>query len=148
MNKVGKYEINDQFFYDRDTHFWVDLSEKGVARIGMSPLVQETSGSFVAVVVDDQKAIKQGESFGSIEAEKHVGPLISPVSGELLEVNQAVIENPRLINTDPYGVGWLIKLALTDQEEEMKRLISGGKNITDWFVAELKRFEEKGWIAQ
>ena len=147
MKKIDKYEINEHVYYDRDTHFWVEINGNE-ARIGMSPLVQETSGSFVAIVFDGLNDCKRGEGFGSIEAEKHVGPLISPVSGKIIELNNQVIDNPRLINTDPYGKGWLVKMTLSKQEEELSQLISGGKNISNWFVEELKKFEEKGWIAQ
>lgn len=147
MQKINKYEINKNYFYDRESHFWVELNGDE-ARIGMSPLVQETSGSFVAIVFDAFRSMKRGDSFGSIEAEKHVGPLISPVAGEIIEVNEKVQENPRLINTDPYGDGWLVKMKLTNQKADLAELVSGGENITEWFVSELKKFEDKGWIAQ
>ncbi|MDH5474738.1 MAG: glycine cleavage system protein H [Cyclobacteriaceae bacterium] len=148
MEKIDKYEINQNYYYDADSHFWVDLSGSE-ARIGMSPLVQETSGSFVAVVFDAMGAdVKRGQSFGNIEAEKHVGPLNAPVSGVVTEINEKVQENPRLINTDPYGEGWLVKLKLTNKDEEIPKLIFGDDNIVGWFKSELKKFEDKGWIAQ
>jgi len=147
MKNVEDYEINDSYLYDPETHFWVEINGSE-ARIGMSSLVQETSGSFVAIAFDGLKSIKRGESFGSIEAEKHVGPLNAPVSGKIIAVNEQVIENPRLINSDPYGKGWLIKMKLTDQAREIPELISGKDEILEWFKSELKKFEEKGWIAQ
>ena len=148
MEKIDKYDIDKDLHYDPETHYWVEI-EGSEARIGMSPLVQETSGSFVAIVFDGvKKELKKGQSFGSIEAEKHVGPLNAPVSGIITEINEQVIESPRLINTDPYGKGWLIKMRLTDTEADLLQLISGKDNILDWFKSELKKFEEKGWIAQ
>ena len=148
MDKIDKYEINKNFYYDADTHFWVDL-RNDEARIGMSPLVQETSGSFVAVIFEGLNAeVKKGASFGSIEAEKHVGPLNAPVSGVVTEVNELVKENPRLINTDPYGDGWLIKMKLSNKDTEIPQLIYGNDNVVSWFKSELKKFEDKGWIAQ
>ena len=147
MEKIDKYEVNFQLAYDPETHYWVEVNGDE-ARIGMSSLVQETSGSFVAIAFDGLNEIKRGQGFGSIEAEKHVGPLNAPVSGRITEVNELVMENPRLINTDPYGQGWLIKIKLSDQETDLPKLISGKKNIHDWFKSELKKFEEKGWIAQ
>ncbi|MDH5366218.1 MAG: glycine cleavage system protein H [Cyclobacteriaceae bacterium] len=148
MEKIDKYEINQNYYYDADSHFWVDLNGSE-ARIGMSPLVQETSGSFVAVVFDGlDTEVKRGQSFGNIEAEKHVGPLNAPVSGVVTEINEKVQENPRLINTDPYGEGWLVKLKLTNKDEEIPKLIFGDDDIVSWFKSELKKFEDKGWIAQ
>lgn len=148
MEKIDKYEVNLDCYYDADTHFWVEINGNE-ARIGMSPLVQETSGSFVAIVFDSMKEpINRGASFGNVEAEKHVGPLVSPVSGVITETNSSVIENPRLINSDPYGEGWLVKMELTNRETELDTLISGREEIMKWFTSELKKFEDKGWIAQ
>jgi len=147
MKNIENYEINHNFLYDAQTHYWVDINGSE-ARIGMSSLVQETSGSFVAIAFDGLNEIKIGESFGSIEAEKHVGPLKAPLSGKIIAVNEQVVENPRLINSDAYGKGWLIKMRLTDQAREIPELISGKDEILEWFKSELKKFEEKGWIAQ
>ena len=148
MEKIDKYEVDIELHYDPNTHYWVNV-EDAIATIGMSPLVQETSGSFVAIIFDSvDKELKKGQSFGSIESEKHVGPLNAPISGIITQINEQVIENPRLINSDPYGQGWLIKLKLTDVQAELPKLISGKHDITEWFKAELKKFEEKGWIAQ
>jgi glycine cleavage system H protein len=147
MEKIDKYKVNKNYYYDTDTHFWIDLNGDQ-ARIGMSPLVQETSGSFVAILFDDLNEVKRGEVFGSAEAEKHVGPLKSPISGVITETNELVIETPRLINTDPYGDGWLLKMRLINKDTEIPKLIFGNDNIMSWFKSELKKFEEKGWIAQ
>lgn len=148
MEKIDKYEINKNYYYDATSHFWVDLNGDE-AKVGMSPLVQETSGSFVAVIFDGLNSeVKRGQSFGNFEAEKHVGPLNAPVSGVVIEINEKVQENPRLINTDPYGDGWLVKLKLTNKDEEIPKLIFGDDDIVSWFKSELKKFEDKGWIAQ
>ena len=147
MEKIEKYFVNMDCHYDPENHFWIKKADE-IAVIGMSPLVQETNGSFVAIAFGAKSELQKGESFGNIEAEKYVGPLISPVSGLILESNQKVKENPRLINTDPYGDGWLIKMHLTQFSMEESHLIFGAKNIREWFIAELKKFNEKGWIAQ
>lgn len=147
MNKIDKYEIRETLHYDPANHFWVDVSGN-TAVIGMSPLIQETSGSFVAVqLANPGTAFKKGESVGTVEAEKHVGPLKSPLSGVVRLINDAVINNPRLINELPYDDGWLMEIELTDQDE-LKSLISGEQNIRVWFETELKKFNDKGWIAQ
>jgi len=147
MKKIDKYEVRTDLKYDPENHFWVDVTgDKAI--IGMSPLVQETSGSFVAVQVEEAgTSLVKGESFGTAEAEKHVGPLKTPVSGKIIAVNDKVIENPRLINADPYGAGWLIEIQL-DHIEELNVLVAGEADITSWFESELKKFSEKGWIAQ
>lgn len=147
MNKVDKYEIRGTLFYDPANHFWVDVTGD-TAVIGMSPLIQEISGSFVAIQMSQQgTTFTMHESIGTVEAEKHVGPLKAPLSGRVRSVNEAVINNPRLINDRPYDEGWLMEIDLTDVSE-LDEMISGEENIKEWFEAELKRFNDKGWIAQ
>jgi glycine cleavage system H protein len=147
MTKIDKYNVDTGLFYDQNEYFWVKISDN-IARVGMSPLIQETSGAFVAVQMNDlNKEFNQGEAFGSIEAEKHVGPLKMPLSGKILKVNDEVIENPRLINYDPYGDGWIMEMELTNADTEVPQLIFGDHNVVQWFESELKKFEDKGWIA-
>jgi len=71
-----------------------------------------------------------------------------PLSGKVTRVNSEVIENPRLINYDPYGDGWLIEMELSNPASEVLDLIIGEDNVIAWFKSELKKFEDKGWIAQ
>jgi len=148
MTKIDKYDVDTGLFYDTKEHFWVKISGN-LARIGMSPLIQETSGAFVAVQINGlNKELNKGEAFGSIEAEKHVGPLKMPLSGKITKVNEEIIENPRLINYDTYGEGWIAEVELTNADAEIPDLIFGDHKVVEWFEAELKKFEDKGWIAQ
>ena len=149
MEKIKHVDIRTDISYDTDGGFWIDISGD-IARIGMSPLVQETSGSFVAVRMSNIGSVMhKGESFGSVEAEKHVGQLHMPLSGKIVAVNEKVIENPRLLNTDPYGKGWLVELELdADGAKEAAGLLSGDENVKRWFREEIDRYEKKGWLAE
>jgi glycine cleavage system H protein len=148
MITIDKYNVDTDLYYDSKEHFWIKISDKH-ARIGMSPLIQETSGAFVAIQMNSQEMqLNKGDSFGTIEAEKHVGPLKIPLTGKIKNINNDVIENPRLINYDPYGEGWLIEMELTNAAIEVPELIYGEQNIIEWFKSELKKFDDKGWIAQ
>jgi glycine cleavage system H protein len=148
MIKIDKYNVDTGLYYDPKEHFWIKVSGNN-ARIGMSPLIQETSGAFVAIQINDSEdELFQGEPFGTIEAEKHVGPLKMPLTGKITNTNANVIENPRLINYDPYGDGWLIEMELTNGDIELSQLIYGESNVIQWFESELKKFDDKGWIAQ
>lgn len=148
MKKILNFEVRTNLLYDPKEHFWLDI-KGNIARIGMSSLVQETTGSFVAVQFEESgKRLTKSSSFGSIEAEKHVGHLKAPISGVILKTNAKVMENPRLINTDPYGEGWLVEIEMSHFEEEIKNLIQGEENIIAWFESELKKYDEKGWLAQ
>jgi len=148
MIKIDKYDVDTGIYYDPKEHFWIKISDNH-ARIGMSPLIQETSGAFVAIQMNSpEMQLNKGDSFGTIEAEKHVGPLKIPLTGKLININDHVVENPRLINYDPYGDGWLIEMELTNFDAEVPELIYGEQNIIEWFESELKKFDDKGWIAQ
>ncbi len=147
MKKVKNFNIRTDVSYATDEGFWLDI-DGNTARIGMSPLVQETTGSFVSIRIEDVgTSISRGNSFGSVEAEKHVGHLKAPMTGKIIAVNEKVLENPRLINTDPYGKGWLIEMEISELNE-LEGLLSGDDKVTAWFESEITRYEKKGWLAE
>ena len=134
--------------YDPATLYWIDI-RGNTARVGLSPLVQESTGSFVAVQFSEVgTGVRKGGSFGSTEAEKHVGQLKAPVSGKLLRVNEALVENPRLLNTDPYGAGWLAEFEMSDADSELPLLVQGEAEVRAFFEAEEQKYKEKGWLAE
>jgi len=99
-------------------HTWVRI-EGDIATIGITDYAQEQLGEVLFVdlpVVGD--TINQGEPFGSIESAKVSSDLYAPISGEIIEVNEALDEEPELINSSPYEDGWIIKVKLSNPEEE------------------------------
>ncbi|HHS95046.1 MAG TPA: glycine cleavage system protein H [Phaeodactylibacter sp.] len=148
MKKIGNYFIDTSLYYDTHHNFWLK-ENNGFVRIGFHPLLQESSGSFVAIVFENEnQTLSRGQTFGSVEAEKHVAQLLLPISGKIICTNDKVIENPRLLNTDPYGEGWLVEVESTDFQHDKSNLISGEQAITDWILEEIKKYEDKGWIAR
>ncbi len=134
--------------YDPATLYWIEV-RGNTARVGLSPLVQESTGSFVAVQFSEVGTeVRKGGSFGSTEAEKHVGQLKAPVSGKLSRVNEALLENPRLLNTDPYGAGWLAEFEMSDAGGELPLLVQGEAEVQAFFGAEERRYKDKGWLAE
>jgi glycine cleavage system H protein len=102
--------------YDKE-HEWVRL-DGSTATIGISHFAQDQLGEVVYVdlpSVGDE--VVAGESFGEIESVKSVSELFSPLNGEIVEVNEALGDAPETVNEDPYGEGWMIKVALTDPAE-------------------------------
>ena len=77
----------------------------------------EAEGDVVVIGITDYAQKELGDEFGSIESVKAVSELFSPVSGEVVEVNEALNEKPELVNTDPYGDGWMMKMRLSVPEE-------------------------------
>lgn len=108
--------INENLKYTKD-HEWVRL-EGDVAYIGVSDFAQHELGDVVFVecnTVGDTLA--KEESFGIIEAVKTVSDTFMPISGEVLEFNDSLETNPELINNDPYGEGWIVKIAPSNLDE-------------------------------
>ena len=100
-----------------DDHEWVKV-EGNVGIIGVTDHAQSELGDVVYVDIDeDLESIEKGNDFGTIEAVKTVADLYAPVSGKVLEVNTSINDNPEIVNSDPYGKGWMIKIELSDPYE-------------------------------
>lgn len=95
-------------------HEWIRM-EGEEAYVGITDYAQDQLGDIVFVdVTAEGETLEQGEVFGTIEVVKTVSDLFLPVGGEVLEINPALEENPELVNKDPYGEGWLIRIRPTD----------------------------------
>ncbi|HEX8172120.1 MAG TPA: glycine cleavage system protein GcvH [Thermoanaerobaculia bacterium] len=93
-------------------------AEGGVAMIGITDYAQSQLGDVVYVELPQVGTqLDANEELGSIESVKAVSELFAPCSGEVIEINEALAENPALVNTDPYGDGWMIKIRLSDPTE-------------------------------
>ena len=110
-------KVPENLKYTED-HEWIKLNDDGTALIGITDFAQSELGDIVYIeVVADEGELKAGDVFGSIEAVKTVSDMFLPISGEILTFNEDVEENPELVNKDPYGKGWIIKLKLSDNDE-------------------------------
>ena len=99
------------------SHEYVHV-EGEVGTIGITDYAQKELGDVVFVELPQVGSeLEQGDEFGSIESVKAVSELFSPVSGEVVEVNEALTDKPELVNTDPYGDGWMMKMRLSTPEE-------------------------------
>jgi len=102
--------------YTRE-HEWIRV-EDDVGVIGITDYAQEALGDIVYVELPSVgDHFSQGEPFGNVESVKAVSELYMPVSGEIVEVNEDLAESPQLVNEDPYGDGWMVKIALSDPTE-------------------------------
>ncbi len=102
--------------YTRE-HEWAKV-EGGRARIGITHYAQDQLGDVVFVELPKVGTrVRQMQSFGVVESVKAVSDLFAPLSGEVVEVNQALTEHPEQVNRDPYGAGWLIVVAISDPKE-------------------------------
>ncbi|MBD5397759.1 glycine cleavage system protein GcvH [bacterium] len=98
-------------------HEWIKV-EGDTALVGITDYAQKELGDIVFVdVTSEGETLSAGEVFGNIEAVKTVSELLLPAAGEVLELNPALADNPALVNSDPYGEGWIIKVKLSDPAE-------------------------------
>ena len=112
-------------YYSND-HEWIRV-EGNEAYIGITDFAQSELGEIVYVdVTSEGETFAKGDVFGSIEAVKTVSDLLMPVAGEVLEVNEALDDKPELVNQDPYGEGWIVKIAVKEVSE-IDELMSAGE---------------------
>jgi glycine cleavage system H protein len=102
--------------YTKD-HEWIRI-EGDVAYVGITDFAQSELGDIVYVDIDTvDKEVSQEEVFGTVEAVKTVSDLYSPLSGTVLEFNDKLENSPELVNSDPYGDGWIIKMSISDASQ-------------------------------
>ena len=124
--------IPSELKYTKD-HEWISI-EGDIATVGITDFAQRELGDIVYVEIESiGDGLNQEEIFGSVEAVKTVSDLFIPVSGKITEMNENLEDNPELINDDPYGEGWIIKMKISDASEldgllsadDYKELIGG-----------------------
>jgi len=108
--------IPDNLKYTQD-HEWIRV-EGTAAYVGISDYAQGELGDIIYLdVTTIGETLSQNDTFGTIEAVKTVSDCYAPVSGKILEFNSAINDNPAIVNQDPYGAGWIIKMELTNPSE-------------------------------
>ena len=119
-------EIPKDLLYTEDHEYIKPAGEPGVVYIGVTDFAQGELGDIVFVELPKVGAkYKKHDVFGTIEAVKAVSELYAPVSGEILEVNKRLDAEPALVNSSPYGDGWMIKMKLADEKEKAGLLDAG-----------------------
>ncbi len=103
--------------YTKD-HEWLRIEDDGTATIGITDFAQGELGDivFVELEPEDTEVEKEGV-FGTVEAVKTVSELFMPVEGTIVAINEALEDSPELVNEDPYGEGWMVKVSITDAED-------------------------------
>lgn len=115
--------IPEELLYTKE-HEWTRIDDK-VATIGITDYAQGELGDIVYVELPEVGTqVNQGDSFGTIEAVKAVSDLYAPLTGEVVEVNESLSDEPEKINQDPYSEGWMIKIKLSDESEKEELLDS------------------------
>ena len=136
MVKVGDYEIVEGLYYSKE-FFWVRI-ENGKARMGITDYAQKQLREIVfAELPGVGGTITQNEPFGSVESVKAVSDLMAPLSGTIEQVNEEVTSKPELLNEDPYDKGWLLIVAPSNLDAELKTLMDFNASV-EWHKSLLK----------
>lgn len=108
--------VPENLLYTKD-HEWIRI-EGQTATVGITDFAQAELGDIVFIEIETQgESLASGDTFGTIEAVKTVSDMFMPVSGEITEVNPDLDKSPDLVNKDPYGKGWMIKIKVNDPAE-------------------------------
>lgn len=141
MTIVHGCQLPEHLFYNVEDNVWLRYEEDYVV-IGMTSYACSLSGVIVSFLPRKVgKEVRRDASCATVESGKWVGPVKSPVSGEIIETNQNVYAEPSLINEDPYGQGWLVKIRPDHWEQDSKDLLTG----QDALAAYKSRMEEDGF---
>ncbi len=121
LSKERKMNIPETLKYTKD-HEWVSI-EGNIATVGITDFAQGELGDIVYVEIETVEEQLEDEAvFGTVEAVKTVSDLFMPIAGTVVEMNEALEDTPELVNTDPYGAGWMIKIELEDETDTSKLL--------------------------
>ena len=126
MPSVRGCNLPDDLLYDVDNHMWFSEVGDGNVKIGMTAVATAMSGKLVAFTPKRVgRSVRAGKSCGTLESGKWVGPAKSAAAGEVIEVNDAMVNEPSTANDDPYQAGWLLILKPEDWDSVKGVLVSG-----------------------
>ena len=142
MVKIEGYELPDDLYYHND-HAWAKIESDGTITVGMNDFYQKSAGDTTYIDLPfEGDDIEQGETVGKIQSAKWVGKFVSPISGEILEVNEELEDDCTLINKNPYDKGWIMKVKPSNLDDDKKDLVTGDK-IEAWIKKEIEDAEKK-----
>ena len=131
MGAVRGCNTPEDLMYNVENNVWVRRESDGTATIGLTAYACSLAGQIVSYTPKKVgKAVKKDKSCATVESGKWVGPAKSPVAGEITETNDKVSGNPGLINEDPYGEGWLVKIKPENWDGDSGELKTGGDALS------------------
>jgi glycine cleavage system H protein len=129
MTTVNNCNLPEDLYYVVGKHVWA-RREGELVTVGMTDVAQHMAKTIVAVTPKAAgKAVQKGRNIATVESGKWVGPVPAPVSGEIVAVNDALAATPSLVNSDPYGAGWVARLRPSDWDADVVDLASGPEGI-------------------
>ncbi len=130
MAQVNNCNIVEDLYYWVEKHVWVRPESEDICVVGMTDVAQNMAGKVVSVTPKKVgRKLARGKSAATIESSKWVGPVPSPVEGEIAEVNQEVVSNPVLLNESPYGDGWILKIKVENRNAALAEMVTGSPGV-------------------
>lgn len=135
--------------YDAKEHLWVKI-EGGRARIGLDELGRWAAGtiSYVDLHRAGKTIARRGGAIGTLEANKFVGAVRTPIRGTIVEANARLHEDPRIVNSDPYGEGWFVVIEPTHLEEDLAALVHGEAAIRRYATEKIAEYASRGILPE
>lgn len=131
MASVRGCEIPEDLLYNIENNVWIRRESDGSATVGLTSFACSLAGQIVSYTPKKAgKSVKKDKSCATVESGKWVGPAKTPVTGDVVATNEAVAANPGLINSDPYGEGWLVRIQPEDWDGETGSLKTGGDALS------------------
>lgn len=139
MATFDSYNLPDELYYQKEDHLWVKV-EGDLVRIGLDDVAQASAQVITALRIKPPgRPIAALRPFATMEAGKYVGPLRLPLGGTVVETNDELIDNPGLLNSDPYGQGWVVLVQPDNLQADLANLAHGAdlqtwleSSVTDW----------------
>jgi glycine cleavage system H protein len=129
MAIVNGCNLPEDLYYVVGKHIWA-RREGELVTVGMTDVAQDMAKTVVAVTPKPPgKVVQKGRNIATVESGKWVGPLSAPISGEIVAVNDALAASPSLVNSDPYGAGWVARLRPSDWETDVADLVTGPQGV-------------------
>lgn len=130
MSEVNGCKIPEDLYYWPEKHVWAMPGEGGLVTVGVTDVAQFLAKTIISALPKSAgRPAKKGRSLGTIESGKWVGPVTSPISGEIAETNPIFTSQPSIINSDPYGEGWYAKIQADDWDGESADLVTGSEGV-------------------
>lgn len=139
MGEALGCRIPEDLYYNVEKHIWARLESDGTVSVGMTDVAQSLAGKIIVVSPKPAgRRVEKNKSAGTLESGKWVGMVPSPVGGEIVASNDAVKKTPTLVNEDPYGAGWIVRVKPDNWEADSADLVTGAAAV-DAYQARMQR---------
>lgn len=137
MAKIDKYEMPDELYYTTD-HAWVRVEGNRI-RIGITDFMQQLAGEITFIRLPRPgKAMEEGKTLFTLQSGKWAGKVLVPMSGKVVEINKDLAANPKPLNADPYGAGWVVVMEPDNLSEGLSKLLHG-EQVEPWLRGEIEK---------